>query len=305
MAATAMLLFATLLSPTLAYLDVLYLAPLLLSLWALQKERLEAAAFCFTVAVLMKPQPLIIAPFFLAYACHFSLGELKRTAIWLPRVGRLALGTIAPLAWCLLSVDPAAIVDSFAMALSHNALSYQGLNPNWIMQLWLYFIEGSDAKRFFMVEAPENLLLVARWIFCAAYFFVLGVFLLRRRSFEEFVWFACVGFYTYFLLNLGVHENHLFMVMVLAFVLYQANARIGLPMVSYFSIMANLNLLLFYGIEGKRIMLSGTHSIGIFSGENMVMASVIFSVINTVYGLACLWHVSRIASADSRRPFRS
>lgn len=297
---TAVLIFAMVLSTTLGYLDALLLAPLLLSLWALQKQRLALASFFFTVAVLLKPQPLIIAPFFLVYACDLSITNLRSYPIWLPRMGRLLLGAFAPVVLSLLLVNPAAIADSLAMAVSHEALSYQGLNPNWVVQLMLYVAHAGDTKHFFMVDAPANLLLLVKFLFYACYFFVLGVFMLRRRSFEEFAWFACIGFYSYFLLYLGVHENHLFIAMVLAFVIYQSDTRVGLPLVSYFAVMANLNLLLFYGIEGNRILFSGMQGVGFFAGTNLVAASVVFSIINAVFGLLCLWHVVRMASSDFR-----
>ncbi len=107
-----------------------------------------------------------------------------------------------------------------------------------------------------------------------------------------------MGFFSYYLFNIGVHENHLFVCMTLAFVLAAINPASGRPQLVYLTVIANLNLLLVYGIQGPRIMLEGVRGHGLLDGVGMTWASVLFSIVNTIFGAACLWQVAQVARRD-------
>ncbi|MEO6568514.1 MAG: hypothetical protein ABIO94_07090 [Opitutaceae bacterium] len=283
------LAFALLLSSViLGYLDVLYLAPLLGSLWALQVRRVALASFWFTVAVALKWQPLIIAPFFFAHALGFSVEKAKSYRAWAAALGHIVAGAAGPVALCLLLVEPAMLWRSFSLATSHPALSLQGLNANWLIQLYLYAQQGG--KNVHEITVSTDLLGMMRVFFYLCYGLVFAIFILRRRSFAEFVWFSCVGFLIYFLLNTGVHENHWFVPMVLAFVLVCDRSPHGQALACFLAVTANLNLLVFYGVEGGMLL----------KGSNMLFASGVLASINTFFGIWCLTGVIRFARSDWR-----
>jgi hypothetical protein len=287
---TVALLFAVLLSSViLAYVDVLYLAPLFASLWALQRARVAFASFCFTLPIVLKWQPLILAPFFVLHATGFSLERWRDFRAWSPRLAHVALGAALPIVLCLALVDPAMLARAFSLASSHHALSFQALNANWLVELGLYARHG--AAQVYDVPVPAGLATAVRVLFFACFGFVLLLFSARARRFDEFLWFACLGFLTYFLLNLGVHENHFFVPMTLAFLLPCAGRAQSQPVVIFLAVMANVNLLLFYGLEGAKI----------FRGQNMLIASGIFALVNVAFGIACLVPLFKHYGADLRQ----
>jgi hypothetical protein len=129
-----------------------------------------------------------------------------------------------------------------------------------------------------------------RILFYLSYAAVFGIFILRRRTSAEFVWFGCVGFLMYFLVNIGVHENHLFVPMALSFALVCTRHPLAQPAVCFLATMANLNLLIFYGIEGGMLL----------KGTNMLLASGVFALVNTLFGAWCLAGIIRSARSDWR-----
>jgi hypothetical protein len=288
--ATIGLLFAVLLNTAAhGYLDGLYLPVLLLSLWLLQRRQLEWAAFFYVAAISVKWQPIIIAPFWAAYACEFRLGNLLKPREWLLPLRRVTLGAAPLLLVGFLLFKPAAILDAFIRALtSHKALSFQALNSNWVLQFITYKIQGASGIPFFEIKAPLALSLLVRALFYGSYVFVLFSFLRARRSFADFIWFSCVGFLTYFTLNVGVHENHLFVAVVLSFAALCVQRPRAMEAALFISVMASLNLLIFYGIDG-RTPLPSPAATG---------ATLILGLLNTFFLAAALW---RIACHDQSR----
>lgn len=283
------LVFALLLSSAiLSYVDVLYLAPLFASLWAIQGRRLILSSFCFTVAIMLKWQPIIIAPFFVAYATGLTLDEVRSFRSWIPALLRLMIGAIGPLAVCLLLVEPAILWRAFTLATSHPALSLQALNVNWLIELALYAKQGG--KHVYDVAASPGLSLTMRLAFYALYTAVFAAFVIRRRSFGELIWSACLAFLVYFLFNIGVHENHLFVPMVLAFLLPCAGRQKSETTITFLAIMANLNLLLFYGLEGGMLL----------KGWPMLVASGILAAVNSAFGIWCLVQTVRTAIPEGK-----
>ena len=61
-----------------------------------------------------------------------------------------------------------------------------------------------------------------------------------------------LGYLAYFSFNTGVHENHLFLICCLAWILVFLEASQLMRCVN-FSIAANANLFLFYGVFGQRV----------------------------------------------------
>lgn len=289
---TAGFLFAlTLNSAAHGYLDVVGLPLFLLSLWALERKRLALASCCFTMAAAIKWQPLIIAPFFLVHALDLRPASLLQPRVWLGAVGRLTAGALPVIAAVMLCFKPAAICQGLDKALHfHTALSYQGLNMNWVWQLLVHQQQGLSGVALFEVVPPPALALSMKLLFVAAYGFLLLTQFCRGHDFIDFLWFAALGYLSYCTLNPGVHENHLFLVMVLAFAVLGRRAGGSLPFAVFASLAANLNLFLFYGLDGR--------SPPGFAGFTAV--TVVLSLINTAVTFGGLWWAGRQLCRDKQ-----
>lgn len=285
----ALLMSATALSSVaLGYLDVLYLAPLLVAFWSMKHGHLLLCSFSFSIAVLLKWQPVILLPFFLSHSLGVQRAAVLGGTARLVCARKVLLGAALPIVLAIIMVDPADIARAFKTAISHHALSLNALNVGWIIQLIIRVASGGPLSHYYEVAAPAGLLLSLKCFFFIIYTFVLFAFMLRARSFEEFVWFCGTGYFTYFLFNIGVHENHLFIGMITAFVLVTINRAKWGEVALFAGVMANLNLFLFYGINGESIM----------TGRLMAAATLLLSGINIIYGMGCLHAVLTIARTD-------
>jgi hypothetical protein len=293
---TAFLLAIMLNSVAQGYLDALYLPPLLLALIALQRRSLTIAGLFLSVAVAVKWQPLMIAPFFVLEACRSPSGPtagtrrlaLDRTV--LPAIGRLSLGALPVVVLGAGAFGGGALAASFKQAMSHVALSYQALNLNWIIQLVTYDVRGLSDLPYFQMRPPATLVWLAKAVFATAYGFLVIAFWRSARTFADFLWYASVGALAYFTLNTGVHENHLFLAMVLAFALCCVESSLALPMATLTTMAANINLLLFYGLDGRTV----------FQTPLFDAVTVLFSALNTAFIALCLWQVRARWRATSR-----
>jgi hypothetical protein len=75
------------------------------------------------------------------------------------------------------------------------------------------------------------------------------MFVRREKDFKNLVLFSIIGVLCYYTFNIGVHENHLFLVTVLAVILLWLDASYRSTAVLLI-LMSNINLFLFYGTDG-------------------------------------------------------
>ena len=255
--------------------------PLLLALIALERRRVATAGFLYVVALAIKWQPLIIAPFVVVEACQMS--NAWRWRAWIDGTGRLMAGAIVAAGAFLLVFDLSSIRQAFILALGHDSLSFQGFNFNWIVQTVVYVAEGSTGA-LFDVRAPRWVLTMARVMFDGAYGILLLRFIFQReRQYRQFLWFSCVAFFTYCMFSLGVHENHMFLAMVLAFGLLCVDHPAAWPIAVYLAIASNLNLFVLVGIDGHARM-SQVHP---FQPIDIIVKSIVISAANTLVWLFC------------------
>jgi hypothetical protein len=83
------------------------------------------------------------------------------------------------------------------------------------------------------------------------YISLLLAFAFTGRNLVDLIKFATVGYFSYFIFNIGVHENHLIVAAVLAVYWIFLEPRRTLEG-AILAIMANVNLLVFYGISGNQ-----------------------------------------------------
>jgi hypothetical protein len=276
--------FALLLSSAAqGYLDILPLPFLLLSLWALQKRRLPLSSFFFALAFSFKWQPAILGPFFLVSACELHRGSPLTWRQRFVTLVQLAGGAMPVALFYVLIFPPTEIRLSFLRASSHTGLSMQGLNLNWIIQYFHYKAVGlvGSGKYFYDHAVPDALLVWTKRFFIAVYAMTLLLFIFRGRGFLGFLWFALTGYLAYCVLNVGVHENHFFLSMIMAFLIAAHSPAPALRLAVFAGLSANLNLYVFYGQNGRVAFLEPT------SPPAIVGASLSLAALNTLFLILC------------------
>jgi hypothetical protein len=247
-------------SVALGYLDI-YFAPFLIAgLFLLQRRHFSLGLLLYAASCAIKWQPLIIAPF----VCLYILRGAKEQATESARIWSQVkpfLITVLVLAVPILVVFPfATVVDSFKRALTyHKFLSGYALNLGWLQTWALHFInpdkyggllpDGSfDAVNVFdpLVILPNKVL------FYLGYAAILISFARGKKSFQQLLTYSMLGYLAYFSFNTGVHENHLFLICCLSWILVVIEPE-QLPRCINFNIAANLNLFLFFGAFGQRL----------------------------------------------------
>lgn len=241
-------------SVVMGYNDVYFVAPLLLALWALRARKMVWFAVLFTLACLMKWQPLILLPFLLSYAV---LTMTTREHRWRD-VARLARSAALPAAMMFvatLAIFGPEFLFEFRRATSENFLSANALNVHWIVTQALAwwnsqrFSFGPDTHRQFIRIPSATILTLMKLPFAAIYLGILTRFVQGPRTYATMLHYAYVGYLAYFLFNTSVHENHLVPAVVLAGLLWTTDRRYG-PLFLITTVMLNLNLLLFYRLDG-------------------------------------------------------
>jgi len=242
------------------YLDVLFAAPLLTALWYLEQERAGVAGAAFALACLIKWQPVIIAPFIFAW-------------FWTRRDwSRLIAFTLAAVVVVasVLAVFGLPVIVSFAKAVKDPFISGNALNIPWLVMaalehlgLWGFGLAGNGAvanETVSLVNSPFPVLLAVlalKAAFAVAYGWALMRFVgSKAGSFGDLILYGLAGFLAFFLLNTGVHENHLFVPALLAVVLLDHHERPRLVMEGVLALSV-ANLVLFFGPSGKTLFLAG------------------------------------------------
>jgi hypothetical protein len=130
------------------------------------------------------------------------------------------------------------------------------LNLNWIFTWALHLLQPDrfealvDGQVNYIVTTDTLIRLPGRILFFASYLVVLIVFARQKKTFERLIAYSILGYFSYFIFNTGVHENHLFLVSCFAWILVSINSNYLLSAVNL-NIAANANLLLFYGAFGQ------------------------------------------------------
>lgn len=228
----------------LTYLDIYYAPFLLLSLFALQQGKPWQATIWFAVCCCLKYQPLILAPFFAAAIWkHYRQGDhaLLNTANTL-----LAPALVVLVAMFALVGTP--LLTSMDHALFHTRFSFQALNGYWVYVQGMVTLAGADEAA--VRGAPMQMVYLTRMVFAVFYLALLFAYIKRGEQFVEFLLFALAGYYSYFALVSGVHENHLFIGGMLASVLYMIEVRLRV-LAMFVLMMTTINLLVFNGIDGR------------------------------------------------------
>jgi hypothetical protein len=255
-------LFLALLPNSMAYgyTDIYFAAFLVGALWALYRNKLALFTVLYCGACLIKLQPLILAPFLAIY-----LLGVQHIADWrqIP-AQRLALRVILPAALIVLgtlAIFGKPVVDALAIGLSNSFLSGQALNLNWIVTFAIRTLNpqwfgGLSGGLIVPIDVPDwPGLLWPKILFWLVFAPACLAFALSKKTFDDLIQFGLCGYLTYFMLNTGVHENHLVLAVLLAAILAWRQ-REHLSTFAIWALAANVNMFVFYGADGNGLTFS-------------------------------------------------
>ncbi len=246
-------------SVALGYLDI-YFAPFLIAaFFCLQRGHFTIGVVLFTISCSIKWQPLLIAPFI----CIYVMTTVGEGLSGRDRVSKRAMPfLIAALIVALplvMTFGAGAIINSLERAMTrHNFISGYALNFGWLhtwaLHLWApEKYGGLQNGEVDLIQTRDALLMLPEKIlFYLSYAAILIAFALKKKTFRHLIVYSILGYLSYFLFNTGVHENHLFPIACLAWILVFIDSS-QLVRAINLSIAANINLFLFFGVFGQRI----------------------------------------------------
>jgi len=247
---TAAIILFLLIAPygsLLGYIDVFYLPFILLGLLALTQNRPAFALLLFTAATLIKWQPAILCPIIVIQAFATTTGP-KKFLVPLPAAAFAAA--------IILAFGPASVWWAFSGATSDPFFSGQAFNLDWIITAAL---EGAhlsgqhlapDGSILLITALPSPWYAASRALFWAAYLANLAFFTLRSKSPKRLILALLAAESIQFTLNTGVHENHAFLILALAFVAF-FQSQISHLLFGLIAALALANILLFYAFPAE------------------------------------------------------
>jgi hypothetical protein len=284
---TAALEFSLALSSVmLGYLDIWFAPFLIAGLFCLQRGHLKCGIVLFTISCFIKWQPLMIAPFI----CIYVWSAVQNVPSWRHKL-RMQVMPFAVAALVvavpLVAIFGTAVIQSLQRAMSHHYLSGLALNFAWLHTWALHLLQSQ--KYGSLVDGQIDLILTGntlvtlpeRVLFYASYALVLTAFLRRPKTFERLIGYAILGYLCYFIFNAGVHENHLFLAVCLAWIMVFLNSAYRLQAINL-SLMGNINPVLFYGFFGTGLRFSR-----VIAGIDV---TILFSVLNLCLFAGLLLH---------------
>ena len=279
-------------SVALGYLDIYFAPGLIVSLWALKEKKLELFVVFYSMACFTKWQPLIILPFAVLSILNISsIRDWKKIDLT-EMVLRILLPFLIIIIFTIFFFR-SSLFESFNMALNHTYLSGNALNFNWIMTYLLLSIYPETYGDFFnghiryLDITSLKIVLIPKLLFYLFYITAIFLFFKSEKTFKNMIFFSLLGYLSYFIFNTGVHENHLFLAAILAYVLVWIDKEY-LYLLIYIVLMANFNLFLFYGISGTGI----NRHIGFDISLLAAILNVIFFL--SIYSLA-IFHYKKKA----------
>jgi hypothetical protein len=242
-------------SVALGYIDIFFAPTLILAFWMLQGRRLLWFSVFFTISILTKWQPIIIAPFIALYILDIGPGFRWRQVAWKRLVLQLLLPAFALMASVVLIFGAKPILSALYLSVENNFLSGNALNLCWIITHFLHVFQPGryggleNGMANYIEVAPPDVALIPNLLFYGIFIVSLAVCFLREKTFKNLTLFSTLGFLAYCIFKIGVHENHFFTVAVLAGVLFWLDERFRIVAV-ILMLIANINLFVFYGVDG-------------------------------------------------------
>jgi hypothetical protein len=277
---TAALEFSLILnSVALGYLDI-YFAPFLIAaLFLLQRGSFSLGFLFYGISCAIKWQPLIIAPFICLYIFAAARQSPTDGAGTKRRLVPFALSALVIVIPLLAIFGVPAVFDSFKRALTyHRFLSGYALNLGWI-QTWALNLLSPEKYPPLQTGAIDAVIVREAWVvwpnkllFYASYLAILFAFVRQTKTFTRLIVYSMLGYLAYFSFNTGVHENHLFLICCLVWILVWLDGNELIRAINL-TLAANANLFLFFGAFGQRLnpVFAGIDVTLVFAAANLCL----------------------------------
>jgi hypothetical protein len=277
---TAALEFSLILnSVALGYLDI-YFAPFLIAaLFLLQRGSFSLGFLFYAISCAIKWQPLIIAPFICLYIFAAARQSPTDGAGTKRRLVPFALSALVIVIPLLAIFGVPAVFDSFKRALTyHRFLSGYALNLGWI-QTWALNLLSPEKYPPLQTGAIDAVIVREAWVvwpnkllFYASYLAILFAFVRQTKTFTRLIVYSMLGYLAYFSFNTGVHENHLFLICCLVWILVWLDGNELIRAINL-TLAANANLFLFFGAFGQRLnpVFAGIDVTLVFAATNLCL----------------------------------
>lgn len=248
-----------------AYLDIYYAPFFIGALAALSHKRHTTFAILYTLSLLVKWQPIVIAPFLFlhllrTYAPPGSVLQGMKRMTWQVLAPTAAMATGVTLIF-----GPAPLIHALALTFGgamHKYWSIMGLNLPWcvshIIELlhsgnfvgyWGKVVSMENGEGVILPLPTDSIQPLTRLPFALSYLFCLYTVWKNRVSIVRTLMGCTMGYIAYFLLNTGVHENHLVPALLCGLYLFGL-AELDLATVICLALVVNGNILIFNGLEG-------------------------------------------------------
>ncbi len=266
-------------SVALGYLDI-YFAPFLIAtFFCLQRGHFKMGVLMFAISCSIKWQPLLIAPFICIYVISVAGEGLSGRDKAYKRIFPFIIAALVVVLPMVMIFGAGAIINSLQRAMTrHNFISAYALNFGWLhtwaLHLWAPEKYGSlQNGEIDLIQTRDALLMLPEKIlFYLSYGAILIAFALQKKTFKQLIVYSMLGYLSYFLFNTGAHENHLFPIACLAWILVFIDSS-QLVRAINLSIAANINLFLFAGAfgQGVRCVIAGLDITLLFALANLCL----------------------------------
>jgi hypothetical protein len=288
-------------SVALGYLDI-YFAPFLIAaFFFLQRGHFTMGVLLFAISCSIKWQPLLIAPFIFIYVMTEAGEGVSGRDKAFKRAMPFVIAAIVVVLPLIMLFGPGAIIGSLRRATTmHNFISGYALNFGWLhtwaLHVWAPEKYGSlQNGEIGLIQTHDALLILPeKVLFYLSYAAIVLAFAWqKKKAFKQLIVYSMLGYLSYFLFNTGVHENHLFPIACLAWILVLIDSS-QLVRAINLSIAANINLFLFYGVFGQRIN-------NVIAGVDMTL---VFALANIGLFAGLLLHTFRADGVRLKFSFR-
>ena len=296
-------------SVALGYLDI-YFAPFLIAaFFCLQRGHFKIGVLMFAISCSIKWQPLLIAPFVCIYVMAAAGEGLSGRDKAYKRIIPFIIAALVVVLPMVMIFGAGAIINSLQSAMTrHNFISGYALNFGWLhtwaLHLWAPEKYGSlQNGEVGLIQTRDALLMLPEKIlFYLSYAAILIAFALQKKTFRRLIVYSMLGYLSYFLFNTGVHENHLFPIACLAWILVFIDSS-QLVRAINFSIAANINLFVFFGVFGQRVpcVIAGVDITLLFALMNIgLFVGLLLHTFRTGGARFKLWERQSAASATAQ-----
>lgn len=265
---------------SLSYMDIYFTPFFLLSMYFISREKPVPATIFFMFAALIKFPPLIIAPFLITYSyCHFK----KLSTSQLGAIKKFLIHIILPstlLIFITYLIFGNELFLSLLRSFSHNCISCNALNFNRYSQLIIYnfltdqsmvsallnktlLVEIQPITQNFFNEMPYT---IAYILFPFFYISVFIKFLLQPKSPQALLMFCLLAHLSYFTFSKGVHENHMYLSMLLAISLSLMDEK-NFILALNICLISSINMFVYYGVNGMPLNLWWVNDGSMYSSD--------------------------------------